>query len=198
MRKILFLMIITLTSCHQPDNSDKPKLSTYQLEGIKRTTYKPMTEQEAYDFINQYYLPSLDSSPTKRKIYIHPINLPDLSYRFKQPESKDLSGHILIIPPPPVRINTSFKWDKAKLQHIELITDDELNQFKNRFNSDTNYYQEWHHHFGIGYMSISYPAYNSYIKRIVIRQWFENHTSCGTDRDKLLYYTKTANGWRLI
>jgi len=45
-------------------------------------------------------------------------------------------------------------------------------------------------------MCISYPQYNTYTKRLVIREWVENDSFCGTGRESKFWFTKTASGWK--
>jgi hypothetical protein len=74
MRKLLIFVVLCL-SC----NREKAHYYTSaQQDTIKMASYSRLNEKDAYDFINNYYLPRLDTLKTNRKIFIHPLKSRDI------------------------------------------------------------------------------------------------------------------------
>ena len=74
MYKYLFLMLIVFCGCKNAGDKLRAKQLQDTLAKLKLITdFKPLTQVDAYAFMNNYYLPHLDSLPFKRKLYTHPI-----------------------------------------------------------------------------------------------------------------------------
>lgn len=190
---LMSLVAIIFVGC---DN--KSKLLAKKLEDTieiirKKTDFRPLSQNEAYSFLNKYYLPELDKSSIKRKINIYPLSGTDFKKRFEQVSSmikNEFEGDTL---PPPLEVhnillNKSFKWDSRRLVNTIVIIDSLKRQ--------GNYTAVWHKAFGNGYMCISYPQYNPNTNILQMEQWEENQSSCGTGRQTILTYKKVPNGWQ--
>jgi hypothetical protein len=176
------------------------------LEKLKRKLdFRPLDSAEAYAFINKYYLPRLDTMPTKRRIFIHPLigeNFDDifkresikLTKQFTGDSSKEYQG---IAPQrfefPIVHSN----WNQHKLNNTRVVIDTQmLTLYKQPDDTLVEKIEHWHKKFGYGYMLISYPLYNKNTGRLVITEWIENAGSCGTGRDNKFWFKKVPGGWQ--
>ena len=171
----------------------------------KLSDFKPLNVDEAYSFLNQYYLPRLDSIPTKRKIFVHPLNGFDFKELFNKDSVKLVkeysadtsykSSDRFLTPPQPlsININKKFSWDNNKLIQTKIIKEYISSVGTNVFNSDK--IKAWHKKYGFGYMYVSYPQFNAYTKRLVIREYIEDYYFCGTGREHIFWFTKTPRGW---
>ncbi|MCO4292714.1 hypothetical protein NF867_07560 [Solitalea sp. MAHUQ-68] len=185
MRQLIFLLVFSLVSCGQ---TKTPKDLTNE-EMIKKATYRYLDEKQSYLFVNNYYLPRLDTLVTGRKIFIHPINKPDFLRRIKGDNKYYLE---------PLIIDSTYRWDPKKFKNIRVISNDDFNELLLFKEQDSLYKVLWKRKFNRGYVCISRPAYNPYTKRILIREWIENNLDCGTGREKLLSYKLTENGrWQI-
>ncbi len=169
----------------------------------KLSDFKPLNTVEAYDFINKYYLPRLDTMPTKRKIFIYALNGVDFKGIFnrnkailKREYSEDTAVKAKKInppPPPQILFDKKFCWDSKRLLNVTIIADTAILMDNAKILRD---FRAWHKKYGYGYMCISYPQYNPNTKRLILREWEENDDWCGTGRERKFYFTKTLNGWR--
>lgn len=176
------------------------------LEALKKLSdFRPLNSNEAYDFINRYYLPRLDTMPTKRKIFIYPLSGIDFKEIFKQEkvklERKYYSGDTIekksnvFFAPPSVFFYKSFSWDSKRLLNTKVIADTAISI---EYAKELKNHKIWHQKYGFGYMCISYPQYNPYTKRLVIREWIEDDDWCGTGRLKKFWFNKVRGGWKAI
>ncbi len=195
--RILTLAMI-LTGCNHSGKSRADKLKDTIEKLRKKADFKPLNEKEAYAFINNYYLPRLDTLPTKRKIAIHPLmgtNFKESFERVKAVIEAEFAGDtigkqlpVVLAPPPPLKNDNAHQWDSKRLIRTRVITD--TLKFRT-----TDHAAEWHKKFGFGYVCISYPQYNPNTKILVLTEWLENFSWCATGSETKLFYKKTANGW---
>ncbi|HEY4326985.1 MAG TPA: hypothetical protein VGN20_23565 [Mucilaginibacter sp.] len=168
----------------------------------KLADFRPLNLEDTYDFINRYYLPRLDTMPTKRKIFLYPINGVDFKEVFnyhKTKLEKEYAGDTntkmqnLIPPPPQIFNDKTFSWNSKRLINTKIIAD---TTFLTNYTKELKHIDIWHQKYGYGYMCISYPQYNSHTKRLVIREWTENNSFCGTGRERKFYFTRIPGGWK--
>ncbi len=172
----------------------------------KESDFKPLNSADAYKFINQYYLPRLDTLPTKRKIFIYALNGIDFKKIFKRDKAKlekqysgnaenntfDLDSNPPL--PPPIFYNKSFRWNDKRLLNTKVIADTTM--------SANNYAElrnitSWRSKYGAGYIWLSCPQYNTYTRRLVIREWVDDGDFfCGTGKLKLFWFTRIDGGWK--
>ncbi len=203
MYKYLFLILIAFCGCKNAGENLRAKKLQDTLAKLKLITdFKPLTQADAYAFLNDYYLPHLDSLPVKRKLYIHPLIGIDYKKMFfyakKELEVKYSDDSLKIVPPavilaPPQLYNKSFNWDKWKLHNILLIVGNERLPLKNVKTAKV-----WPNALYYAYMSVSYPIYNAHTNILSITERFEGLTDCGTGRDNIYRFTKTATGWKQL
>ena len=203
---IIPLLIILLTGCNRATDAKRAKLNDTLAKLREHAAYIPLDSAEVYDFINKYYLP--DAVPTGRKVFFMPLKGRDfyqVYVRMKKELEAKYNGDTLssrsltsvkLFPPPPIMFDTTFKWDSKKLLNTTVIADTSfLNILKETRTRTVKATEAWHKKYGYGYVCISYPQYNPYTKRLLLREWVENSDWCGT-RDRDLHFTKVAGGWK--
>jgi hypothetical protein len=201
-------LLLLLLGCRHPLSVNERRLADSLAVLRKLSNFAPLSQQEAYNFLNNYYLPRLDSMPTKRKIFIHPIVGFDfkesfnedsikLAKEFAENSSKKDPGSA-VIPPrtPSLAFDNKFYWDSKLLSKTIVINYHVTNSNRSGFDDTHDNIKAWHGRYGYGYMCISYPQYNSYSKILVMREWIENDDWCGTGRETKFCFTKTAGGWK--
>jgi len=182
-------------SCrHAGVRSDKLADTIEKLR--KLADFRPLVENEAYSFLNNYYLPRLDTLKTRRKLYIHPINTDDFIGIFnrdklaleKEYEGNRQPGTLTNKPllPPSIIFEKNYSWDKKRLYNTQIIPDT---------SEQPKTFEAWRKKYGYGYSCISYPVYNINSKILIIREWIEDDSFCGTGRERRFVFTKTPNGW---
>jgi len=192
---------------HANDAKYQQLQDTLQKLRIK-LDFRPLDSAEAYAFINKYYLPGLDTTPTKRKLLIHPLTSKNYRAIFdadsarltKQyngdtlKKSPDFKNGIVLLPPEPLSIKSDNHviWNKNKLNNTSLIVD----AFISNNNLDQGSVQNWRKKIGYGYMIVSYPLYNKNNHVLVMRDWIENGDWCGTGRGRDFAYRKIPGGWQ--
>jgi hypothetical protein len=200
MRKLLPLLIVLITGCHSKSDQVKQQLKDTLAKLRIKTDFRPLDSADAYSFINKYYLPKLDTTPTGRKIFIHPLNGMSftkqieidsimLSAKFNN-DSAFLNKPIHLFPPPPLKTNTNSSWNSKRLINTTLITD--AMELDRHSTSDLT---AWRKKYGFGYMCISYPQYNPHTKRLIIKEYIENGDWCGTNREKQFSFKRVPRGW---
>ncbi|OCX53315.1 hypothetical protein BEL04_03145 [Mucilaginibacter sp. PPCGB 2223] len=205
MQKVLILLlIIVCISCNSADKIREEKLRD-TLEKIRiKADFKPLDSAGAYNFMNNYFLPRLDTLPTKRKIFIHPLIGRDFKMIYKREEARLTAQFLgdttkqyyppdIVVEHAGIFINEHANWNSKLLRNTIVIND---NIFKHNHHLEVTGLKAWHKKFGYGYMCISYPQYNEHTKRLFIREWIENADWCGTGREYTFGYTKTTNGWK--
>ncbi|WP_295673501.1 hypothetical protein [uncultured Mucilaginibacter sp.] len=210
MRKLyLILFSLSLFSCHHAVSIKAQRLAD-ALAVLKRNSeFRPLNKDDAYDFMNKYYLPRLDSLETGRKIFIHPltgVNFKDLyiedSIKLQKGYSADSTRKFTTETRPPrpplLKLDDNFKWNNKKLLKAVVINDYIKTSGKDNSYDNVDSIKAWHHKYGYGYMCVSYPQFNAYTKRLVIRQWVENDDWCGTGRESKFWFTRTAMGWKTL
>lgn len=207
MRKLLLILCsVLLVACnHQRGIKEKQLADTVERLRI-HTAYKPLKSTDAYDFINKYYLPRLDSLRIGRKIFLYPLISTDFKRIFADDSIRlvaEYSGNtvaankVKLRPPPPIKFNKKYTWDKRKLLNTEIISEAAiLNLEKYPRPIEVNDRKTLIKKYGVGYICISYPQYNPYINKLIISEWLENWDSCGTGRDKIFVFTKIPGGWK--
>jgi hypothetical protein len=204
----LYLIFFSLLSCHHPVSIKAQRLADALATLKKKADFRPLNQDDAYAFMNRYYLPRLDSLQTRRKIFIHPLNGVDFNELFNEDSTKlekeyasDSKRTILtaVTPPPPpsVNLNKKFSWDSKKLLKTIVIKDYVANSGNGISYDNIDSIKAWHRKYGYGYMCVSYPQYNAYTKSMVIREWVENDDWCGTGRESKFWFTRTATGWKI-
>ena len=193
----ILVFTVIFIGCGRSGNSRADKLKDTIEKLRKKADFKPLDEKEAYAFINNYYLPRLDTLPTKRKIAIHPLTGFDFKKRFDQfkadieGEFSDVSGKRkpdVVLEPPFIKTDDTYSWDSRRLINTMVLRD------TIKYHTE-NHFKEWHEKYGYGYVVISYPQYNANTNRLVIREWTEDYSSCGTGRERTFDFKKTASGW---
>jgi hypothetical protein len=202
MRRLIFVLFSILFIGCNHSSQIKGRSLNDTLEAIKKLSdFKPLNQADAYDFINRYYLPRLDTLPTKRKIFLFALNGVDFKGYFKEYKDKlqrEYAGDTTIKAPPinlfpPTRFNKKFSWDSRRLLKTKIIADTEVLMDNAKILKD---FKAWHNVYGGGYMCISYPQFNSNTKRLVLREWLENRDQCGTGRERKFYFTRIPGGWK--
>ncbi|SHN10070.1 hypothetical protein [Mucilaginibacter sp. OK098] len=205
MRRLSLLIIgVFFIGCHAPTKINGRSLSDTLQILKKKADFKPLNPTEAYNFINKYYLPRLDTMPTKRQLYIYPINGIDFKKRFNDIKraleakySGDTSIKANTTPPPLPAIDKSLVFNSKIFLNTRVIADTPTAGKKVAdITFDVANVKAWHKKFGYGYMCISYPQYNANTNILVIREWLENYDWCGTGRERVFYYKKIPGGWR--
>jgi len=188
--------------CHQPMSIKAKRLADTLAKLRKLSDFRPLDQEEAYAFMNKYYLPRLDSMPTKRKIFIHPLAGVDFKELFiedsvklqkeYEADSTHKVSNAVLMPPPPPSLNTYQKlnWDGKKLINTIVIKPYITNS------ASENNIKAWHRRYGYAYMCVSYPQYNPYTKYLLVREWVENGDWCGTGRESKFWFVKTPSGWK--
>ena len=185
MRRLVFVFSCFISvSCSEPTKISN-SLNQEQEEFQKKALYVYLNDSLTYDFINSYYLNRLDILETGRKLFVHPINKPKFVYR----PAADSKKNIISLPEPIVT-DLNFTWDSNRIKNTKIINSYDINDLHQSTSSSVSFKKK----FGKGYVCISRPAYNSHTKRIIIREWIENGSSCGTDREQMLSYRLTKNG----
>src|SRR6185437_5515478 len=210
MRNIIFILFALLfVDCNHSSRLKAQRLKDTLTELKKIADFRPLSKYEAYAFMNGYYLPRLDSLRTKRKIFIHPLTGVDFKKLFNEDSAKlekeystdsahKVSGAALTsLSPPSLMLDKKFSWDGKKLIKAVVVKDYEANSGKDNSYDNIDSIKAWHRRYGYGYMCVSYPQYNPYTKRLVIREWLENDLFCGTGRESKFWFTKTSSGWRV-
>jgi hypothetical protein len=170
-------------------------------ELTRRADFRPLNQDEAYSFLNKYYLPGLDTLPTKRKIFIYPLAGTNFKKMLKRDIEKltaefdhePVRNESIYLDPPDFPLDSNYKWDSKKLINTVVVNDDSPKLGKSKLSVVV-----WHKKFGYGYMVVSYPMYNLNTKILQILQWDENFSSCGTGRDSRFFYKKTPGGWQKL
>lgn len=208
MRKVyLILFSLSLLSCKHSVSIKAQRLADTLAILRKNSDFRPLNQDDAYDFMNKYYLPRLDSLQTRRKIFIHPLTGVDFKELFNgdsiklekeyAADSINKSTTALTPPPPPsVILDKKFSWDSKKLSKAIVINEQVAGSGKGISFDTLDRIKAWHHKYGYGYMCISYPQYNAYTKTMVIREWVEDDDWCGTGRENKFWFSKTSTGWK--
>jgi hypothetical protein len=202
-RRFLTLSLIACVtwfcSCDHAGKLRAEKLADTIRKLKEKADFRPLNEDEEYYFLNRYYLPGLDTLPTKRKIFIYPLaganfkkkvkdEIARLEAEFNHDTTKTRK---LFFDPPDFPLDSSYKWDVTRLTNTTIV--DNAKKFTNGRPSIT----EWHKKFGYGYMIISYPLYNPNTKILQFTQWEENFSWCGTGRDSRFVYERVPGGWKI-
>ena len=205
MRKFIPIVLIFLSSCiHKKDAKYQQLQDTLQKLKTK-LDFRPIDSAEAYTFLNKYFLPRLDTMPTKRKIFIHPLagrNFDDIFKRDSLAITKQYNGDIskedhILLPPnlgfPIVHTN----WNQRRLINTKVIIDTQmLTLYRQPDDTLVAKIEDWHKKFGYGYMIISYPLYNKHTGRLIMAEWIENANGCGTGRNFEFWFKKIPGGWQ--
>ena len=204
MRRLIFILFpILFAACNHSSQINGRSLND-TLETLKKLSdFKPLNQADAYDFINQYYLPRLDTLPTKRKIFLYPLNGVDFREAYNRDKAKlekEYSGDTtiktqsVVFAPPSIFFNKQVKWDGKRFLNTKVIADTAI-LINN--GSELRDFNGWHHKYGWGYMCISYPQYNAHTKRLLIREWVEDGDwICGTGRGRNFWFTRIPGGWK--
>jgi|GEM_PF-3399015 len=202
----LFFVIVLFAACRPAVRINGRTLADTLEILKKKTDFRPLDSVEAYNFLNKYYLPRLDTSPTKRHVFIYQLKGRNFGNIYKNHEREILrlyGGEKKIHTPPishvpPLLYDTTLKWDGKKLDSTIIIADNVLiKTIKNIYvpTTDNEIRRAWHKRYGFGYTCISYPQYNANTKILIMREWIEDLDWCGTGRESIFHYKKTAGGW---
>jgi len=207
MRKLYFILfIVPLFGCYHSVSIKEQQLADTIAKLRKDFDFKPLNSEEAYAFMNKYYLPRLDSLRTKRKIFVHPLGGVDFKELFKadtvnlvkeytDPHYKPSFRFLIPPPPPSISLNEKYNWDNKKLLKVVIIKEPGASDLKDISYDNINSIKAWHKKYGYGFMCVSYPQYNANTKRLIIREWIENDSFCSTGREGEFWFTKTPAGW---
>jgi hypothetical protein len=201
---IISALMLCMGCNHSSDIKEKRLKDT--LEALKKfSDFRPLNSADVYEFINRYYLPRLDTMPTKRKIFVYALNGLDFKEAFSRDKTKpekEYSGDAIkkngnitfALPPPPMLFDKKFSWDSKRLLNTKIVSDtailiDQVNELKN--------YKIWHQKYGFGYVLISIPQYNPYTKRLIICESIEDAPGfCGACKLQRIWFTKIPGGWK--
>src|SRR5271165_2052826 len=119
-RVTIITLLMLCAGCNHTSKIKEKRLKD-TLEALKKLSdFRPLNSTDAYDFINRYYLPRLDTMPTNRKIFIYALNGFDFKEVFSRNKAKlekEYSGGTtvkadnVIPPPPPLFFDKRFRWD---------------------------------------------------------------------------------------
>jgi hypothetical protein len=206
MRRFIPLVLIILSSCTHTQNAKLEQLQDTLKKVKLKLDFHPLDSAEAYSFINQYYLPRLDTNPIKRRLLQYPLIAKNYNAIFQidsilltKKYNGDTLNNITVLPigpPGPIKPDTRIIWNNLKLNNTTLIIDPSITNATNR-GFDIKALNSWHKKFGYGYMMVSYPLYNKHMHILVIRDWIENGDWCGTGREHDFVYHKIPGGWQL-
>jgi hypothetical protein len=206
MRNLIIILAIFCFGCNHSNQLKSEQLKDTIEKLRKRADYRPLNTDEAYDFINKYYLPRLDTMPTKRKIFIYALTGKNFKETFdrdkaaiegKYSDDRGRNNKIVIEPSPPAFLDKSYIWDSKKLINTNVIADTGmLKIYEHSKHREIEEIKAWHKKFGFGYMIISYPQFNPNTKRLLIKEWIENSDWCGAGRERTLGFTKVSGGWK--
>ena len=175
-----------------------------------KADFKPLPKEEAYAFINKYYLPRLDTTPIHRRIFVHPlsgINFQKifendsilLVEKYLKDSVKTQTSDNKLHPPPSGLYNNNYNWDEQRFVNTSLASDSLQKQLsKHRGNGYLNNLKAFRKQFGDGYMIISYPLYNAHTNKLIINEWLEDAGWCGTGKDRKYLFKKIPGGWEEI
>jgi len=209
MRKFILLILIVLAGCKMPQKPESKQLQDTLKIVKNKLNFKPLDSAEAYDFINKYCLPGLDTMPAKRTLLIHPLVGKDFNKILKR-VSADLkeqysSGStapkkmMVLRPPEPIgAVDEHHSWNKSRLFGVTIITDTILNPHHQYYHINSDEIHAWRKKFPHGYVIISYPLYNSFTKQIYIKECIVYTIGAidGNVDEKELWFKKTNNGWQ--
>ncbi|AMR31882.1 hypothetical protein A0256_10840 [Mucilaginibacter sp. PAMC 26640] len=193
-----------IAGCKADGNSIVLKTELLRLK--IETDFKPLIAGDAYRFINDHYLPRLDSLPFKRRVYIRQLEGKDFAMLYKKESfvlQQKFAGRApdnQISIPSSIRSNqfTSMPvWDARKLNKVSIITDADLADISDPKLSEKAKLKIWTKKLGKGYVSISYPQYNVNTKKLFIHELVEDGGWCGTGKERFLCFEKVKDGWRL-
>jgi hypothetical protein len=198
----LLIIAVFFIDCHQSAKINGRNLSDTLEILKKKADFKPLNPTEAYNFINKYYLPRLDTTRTKRKILMYALKNIDFNERYKMHkgamESEYAGNKNTWIPPanlsPQSFLDKKFIWNAKMLLNTEVIEDSLLLIRNPKLVMPL---KKWRKKYGYGYMVISYPQYNPNTKILVFREWIENYDECGTGREREFWFTRIPGGWKV-
>jgi hypothetical protein len=195
-----------MVGCHQPVSIKAKRLADTLAKLRKLSDFRPLDQEEAYAFMNRYYLPRLDSLPTKRKIFIHPLTGVDFKELFiedsvklqkeYEADSTHKVSNAAFIRPPSLNLDQKFNWDNKKLINAVVIKPYTTNSASENSLYNTNNIKAWHRRYGYAYMCVSYPQYNPYTKYLLVREWVENEDFCENCIESKFWFVKTPSGWK--
>ncbi|WP_295791118.1 hypothetical protein [Mucilaginibacter sp.] len=135
MRKLAFIVVAVLLIACRPAVRINGRTLTDTLEILKKKAdFRPLDSAEVYEFLNKYYLPRLDTLPTKRHVFVYPLKGRNFGHIYKNKEAEILKlyggGKKTDTPPisyiPPALYDTTLKWDSKKFNSTNVIADDVL------------------------------------------------------------------------
>jgi hypothetical protein len=209
MRKLVPLILILLAGCKMPQKPGSKLLQDTLAIVKNKLNFKSLDSAEAYDFINKYYLPRLDTMPAKRTLLIHPLVGRNFNETLKR-ISADIKAHYgseltvskndaVLRPSDPIgAVDEHHSWNKSRLSDVNVITDTILNPHHQYYHINSNEIHAWRKKFPHGYVIVSYPVYNSFTKWLYIKQGIVYTVGAidGNVVEKELWFRKTNNGWQ--
>jgi len=202
----IFLLFILLSACDNKKAAVDKRLNDTLAVLRKKAAFKPLPEDEAYAFLNKYYLPRLDTLRIGRKLFTHPQKGTDFTELFKTDSALIVAKYSVDSVnkkayqhdnTPPGILYDDYNWDVRKLQRTIIADDSLVKVIERRGKTHIADISAFRKRFGLGYMIISYPQYNPNTNILVINEWLEDSSWCGTGRDNKFFYKKTANGWQI-
>jgi hypothetical protein len=208
MRKLtIFFVLISFVGCHHAVDIKLKKLQDSIEVLRKKIDYRPMDSAEAYDFINKYYLPRLDTLKTKRRLSLYPASGRNFKALFLSDSitlTKKYRNETI-----PAEVDTDFfkelypnihsTWNQKRFINTTLITDTIFsNQFISHHKISIKEITAWHKKFGFGYTCISYPLYNANTKRIYMYEVSVHSVGAidGNTSEKGISFQKKATSWQ--
>lgn len=209
MRNLLILFIaIFVSACHHRDAAREKQLQDTLEYLKKKTDYKPLAQADAYGFINQYYLPKLDARPIGRKVFVHPLKGINYKSIFNadsamlvakyKGDSAYVKTHRMDLYAPNFSSDNKLTWDISQLKNVTIVPDSLLSVIGKKGHINEHCQEDFHRLFGKGYVMIAYPQYNALTNRLMISEWIEDASTCGTGRDNKYVFKKVQGGWQEI
>ncbi|HTH82468.1 MAG TPA: hypothetical protein VL490_06015 [Mucilaginibacter sp.] len=209
MRKLLPLIFLFLCSCVHVNDANYQELQDTIQKLKKKTDFQPLDSAHAYDFINKYYLPLMDTLLSGRKLLLYPINGEDFTAIFKDDvikltaeynkDTATINKRSKMYPPPPLGVlfDRYHPWNENKLSNITLIADTQIYYSR----ADWDKINLWDKKYaGHGYVGISYPLYNKYTNRLYLREYVIRSVG-GIDENHFennLWFKKIPKGWKML
>ncbi|HYF04450.1 MAG TPA: hypothetical protein VEC36_13795 [Patescibacteria group bacterium] len=198
MKKLIILFVLFAISCNPFENISEVKK---REAALKNPRFKELPEEEMYAFLNEVYLPRIDSFGWPRKIYLYPRKYDDWVSYYNEfhSEEKSLEERIRMLSPSrQYEVDKQYIWKLERLNAAQSVAESEMIYFKswNSLKTGEEYYQ-WQKHFEDGFVIISKPLYDSKKNVYII---FHNYINSKFDdvdysEEFWLVFEKTDAGW---
>jgi hypothetical protein len=190
------------SGCHQVDEQKLKKLNDSVAVLKNKYDFRPLNEKQAYEFMNKYYLPTLDTVFPGRRIFVHPLVREDLknSLDVQLCKLKNEFDKDSVVKVPSLReivlgsADDRYSWKAKKLVNTTLI----LTRHPS-FSESIDLSNAWLKKYLINdYIFVSYPQYNPHSRVLVIDEYHNEGNWCGVHKDpRRFVYLRIPGGWKL-